>query len=214
MLRLSAVVLVVLYSSFVRDEANAAEPAETLRSIGGLVQPIAQSDPRLDVALHLADEDVTDDTLDTVVAFDAAQPDGGKVAWLNLAGTAITDAGCDRLAKLGSLERLHLERTTITDAGLAKLATLKNLQYLNLYGTKVTEAGLATIASLPAIEKVYVWQTGVSEDAIATFRSEHPEVNLVGAVTAKPVEAVEDKAEQKTHADSRCRVEGGGSSRR
>ena len=172
-----------------------AGPAEQLREMGGLVMPIAQSDSRRDVALHLADGEVTDQTLETIVALnaaDAAQP----VAWLNLAGTQVTDAGAESLAKLTELERLHIERTALTDAGLAKLAGLKKLSYLNLYGTQITDAGLETIAQLPNLKKVFVWQTGVSEEAIARFNQDHPKTEMVGEVKLVKVEFPEEEEKQ------------------
>lgn len=178
--------------------AAAAEPAAELRDIGGLVLPIAQNDPRLDVSLHLADQPVTDQTMQTLVSLQQSQPEGERIAWLNLAGSEITDAGCDALAQLTSLERLHLERTAVTDAGLAKLDSLKSLTYLNLYGTKVTDAGLATLAALPNLKRAYVWQTGVTEEAIAAFGEQNPNTSLVGEVKLVPAEfPKEEKPEEK-----------------
>ena len=170
------------------EAALTSEAARTLRDIGGLVLPIAQSDSRVDISLHLADEPITDQTMQSVVAVNEAAADGAGVAWLNLAGTDITDASGPSLATLTDLERLHLERTNIGDAAVAKLRELPNLTYLNLYGTKVTDASLDVLASMPKLTKVYVWQTGVTPAAIEAFRTANPKVDLVGEVKLVPVE--------------------------
>ena len=96
----------------------------------------------------------------------------GNVRSLNLAGTAVTDAGMAAVAALPNLAELHLERTRVTDAGLRRLAPLANLEYLNLYGTPVTAAGLDALKPLPALRRVYVWQTKVTPAAAAAFAAE------------------------------------------
>ena len=92
-----------------------------------------------------------------------------NVRSLNLAGTAVTDAGMAVVATLPNLTELHLERTAVTDAGLRRLTPLANLEYLNLYGTAVTDAGLDVLKPLPALRRVYVWQTKVDPAAAAAF---------------------------------------------
>src|SRR5690606_14184092 len=92
---LAAVMMLSVSTGAVADDAAAGQKAATdaLKALGGNVMPIAQNDDRLDVTLHLADKDVTDEHLALV----AKLP---KVAWLNLAGTKITDAGLEHLAGL------------------------------------------------------------------------------------------------------------------
>lgn len=62
--------------------------------------------------------------------------------WLDLTGTAITDAGRVHLAVLGRLDSLCLSDTAITDAGLVRLANMRRLKWLGLSGTKVTDAAV------------------------------------------------------------------------
>ncbi|MGE0377859.1 MAG: hypothetical protein AB7Q45_20795, partial [Planctomycetaceae bacterium] len=92
----SVAVLLTLPTLRAADDAQPAAPEQqeainAIKAVGGNVMPIAQNDDRLDVTLHLADQDVTDEQLALV----AKLP---KVAWLNLAGTKITDAGLAHLS--------------------------------------------------------------------------------------------------------------------
>ena len=110
-----AIVLAGLSTGLADDKteltAEQQQAVDALKALGGNVMPIAQNDDRLDVTLHLADQDVTDEHLALV----AQLP---KVAWLNLAGTKVTDAGLEHLAGLTILEKLHLEKTGVTDAAV------------------------------------------------------------------------------------------------
>src|SRR6266542_1996753 len=78
-----------------------------IKKIGGLVLEIAQNDPRLDVAFHLADVKVTDAELALVKPLK-------QTAILNLRGTEVDDAGLSNLAELKGLTKLHLEKTKVT----------------------------------------------------------------------------------------------------
>jgi YHS domain-containing protein/uncharacterized membrane protein len=92
-----------------------------------------------------------------------------NLRWLDLGGTAVTDAGLTNLSAMQNLTRLHLERTAIGDEGLAALRTLEQLEYLNLYGTKVSEAGLENLRELPKLRQLYLWQTQVTPEAAKAF---------------------------------------------
>lgn len=157
------------------------EAVAAIKALGGNVMPIAQNDAHLDVTLHLASGDVTDDALAQVAKLDG-------IVWLNLAGTKVTDAGLAQLANLKSLEKLHLERTSIGDEGLTHLAGLEKLAYLNLYGTKVTDAGLKQLHNLKQLRRVYVWQTGVTDAGMAELKAAIPEVTIIAGLDLKPVE--------------------------
>lgn len=154
-----------------RSPAEQAAIAK-VRESGGQVLEIAQNDPRLDVAFHLADGEITDAHLEPL-------KDMPSTVWLNLRGTAITDAGLAHLASLKSLEKLHLERTKITDAGLEHLKGLENLKYLNLYGTAVTDAGLEHLAGLKNLERLYVWETKVTEAGVEKTKEALANVRVV-----------------------------------
>ncbi|OYW21991.1 MAG: hypothetical protein B7Z55_05165, partial [Planctomycetales bacterium 12-60-4] len=136
--------------------AEDAKPARTaaeeqaiaaIKKLGGLVLEIAQNDPRLDVAFHLADSKIGDAEI-------APVKDLPQTAQLNLRGTEVTDAGLVHIKDLKGLTKLHLEKTKVTDAGLEQLKGLENLEYLNLYATAVTDAGLKSLAPLKKLKKL------------------------------------------------------------
>lgn len=152
-----------------------------IKALGGSVMALAQNDPRLDVTLHLADKEVTDEALVEIAKLPG-------VVWLNLAGTKITDDGLKHLAGIKTLEKLHLEKTGISDAGLAHLKGLEKLAYLNLYGTKVTDVGIVQLYPMKQLRKVYLWQSQVTPDGVKALQAVLSEASVVGAVELKPVE--------------------------
>ena len=99
----------------------------------------------------------------------ALAPLGRNVTSLDLAGTAVTDAGLAAVAAMPNLRALHLKRTAVTDAGLARLSHLARLESLDLYGTAVTDAGLTALRPLPNLARLYVWRTKVTPAAAAAF---------------------------------------------
>jgi len=66
----------------------------------------------------------------------AVLSDLARLHTLDLAGTLITDAGMDSLAKL-PLESLNLSRTHVTSRGLASLSGQTTLTFADLSGTAV-----------------------------------------------------------------------------
>lgn len=56
-------------------------------------------------------------------------------------------------ARLPHLRRLNLAKTAVTDAGVAKLHSLSNLEWVNVHGTAATDAGIqALIERIPHVE--------------------------------------------------------------
>ena len=81
---------------------------------------------------------------------DGAPPKSSdEIAYLDLRGTAVTDAGLKELADLKNLTGLFLVGTRITDAGLKELANHKNLTQLDVRhfraGPNVTDAGVGEL---------------------------------------------------------------------
>jgi len=138
--------------------AHAADPklVKAITNAGGQAMQIAQDDPHLTVAFHLADKKITDETLALVKG-------SSEIVDLNLRGTEITDAGLPHVGTLKNLKKLHLEKTKVTDAGLKHLVGLDSLEYLNLYGTEITDAGLESLKTMKSLKKVFLWQTKVTD---------------------------------------------------
>ncbi len=100
-----------------------------------------------------------------------------EIVDLNLADTALDDAGLAAIGELAAATHLRLARNRLTDGGLASLAALPQLTHLNLYGNSgVTDAGLALLAASGSLRELYVWQTGASAEGVAQLRAQRPEL--------------------------------------
>ena len=131
------------------------------------ITPLSPRDPWLQCNASVAGTNFGDKDLAKLAAI------GANLRWLDLGGTAITDAGLAQLASMPNLTRLHLERTHISDAGLSKVAALRQLEYLNLYGTEITDSGLDQLQSIPKLKQLYLWQTKVTQVAGRAFADAH-----------------------------------------
>src|SRR5207247_1779210 len=70
------------------------------------------------------------------------------VVALDLAGTAVTDAGLAQLKELGKLRELNLSGTLVTAEGLSQLKELTELQRLRLSPTQLSDTALQTLAEI------------------------------------------------------------------
>ena len=167
----TALCCTILLTTFSQTQADEKSATAAIRKAGGSVRTIAKKVKSKEVALHLTEQDVTDELL-------ANLPQISNIAILNLRGTKITDAGLAHVGKLPALTHLHLELTGIGDAGLAHLANLANLEYLNLYGTQVTDAGLEHLKSLKKLKKLYLWRTKATDKGAASLTKALPGINV------------------------------------
>ncbi|MFM1823179.1 MAG: hypothetical protein RI967_1445 [Planctomycetota bacterium] len=135
--------------------AKAETAAKALVARGVLVQPLAIDSPYLDVNAARAEPALGD--ADAALLADLAP----LVVNLNLAKSAITDAGLAAIGPMPVLEKLRLDETAVGDAGLAALGSLPKLESVNLVGTKVTAACRDWLHAQPALRRVYVWRTAV-----------------------------------------------------
>jgi mono/diheme cytochrome c family protein len=141
-----------------------------LRDLGVVAMPLDMTTPLVSVNLQYLGDTATDETLAQL------QPLAQQITWLNLAGTAVTDAGLAQVAQLPNLTRLHLEKTAVGDAGLAQLKPLTNLEYLNLYGTQVSDAGLANLEAMQNLRKLYLWESQATADGANKLNASLPGV--------------------------------------
>jgi mono/diheme cytochrome c family protein len=149
-----------------------ASAVKALTEAGAIITPIGGNGTALDVDLsHLS------------TPLDAGHVKhlerlAANVFWLDLQGSAITDAGLATVAKCRNLTRLHLNRTAVSDAGLATLKGLASLEYLNLVGTSVGDGGLAHLAGLKKLQRLYVMGTKVSDAGVTKLRSANANVAI------------------------------------
>jgi uncharacterized membrane protein len=140
---------------------------------GFLVRQVSQSDARLVVSVNSPGTALRTEAL---AALAAAAP---EIVDLNLADTALDDAGLAAIGTLPAVTHLRLARNRLTDGSLAALAALPSLTHLNLYANgNVTDAGLALLAASDSLRELYVWQTGASAEGVAQLRAGRPELNV------------------------------------
>lgn len=110
------------------------------------------------LSLDLTDCPISDDDLASLVPVSLGQ--------IQLAGTRVTDAGMEHLAKIKTLALVNVERTQVGDEGLAKLATLPRLGDLWIADTKVTDTGLAKLSSAQNIWRLSIGGASVGDDSL------------------------------------------------
>jgi hypothetical protein len=110
------------------------------------------------LSLDLTDCSISDSDLKGLVPLSLGQ--------IQLAGTAITDAGMEHLAKMKTLALVNVEGTKVGDDGLAKLVTLPQLGDLWINDTQVTDAGLRQLSSAPNIWRLSIGGASVSDASL------------------------------------------------
>jgi hypothetical protein len=170
-------------------------PAAGARAIAALTALKLRVEPlRADSSLLMVQAPPAARALDDT-GLKALEPLAAQIAWLDLGGTQITDAGLTQLLpKLTNLWRVSLDRTAITDRALLPLEKLSRLEAINLYATQVTDAGLKPLEKLPRLRSVYAWQTQVTPQGAEALQTAAKKVHVnVGAPPAPVVEMTADE---------------------
>jgi internalin A len=99
---------------------------------------------------------------------DEANPKG-PVAWLNLGGAEVNDAGFGHhLKELPELRTIYLSDTQVTNAGLSPLAKQAQLRVLHLsLNRNVGDSGLAHLSGLTALEELHLTSTAVTDTGLS-----------------------------------------------
>jgi hypothetical protein len=92
-----------------------------------------------------------------------------KLRCLDLSGTAVTDASLGYLERL-PLSSLRLRGTAVGDAGIERLQGHDQLQLLDLSDTRVGDAGLSNLKGLPELRSLYLCNTRVTNAGLARLR--------------------------------------------
>jgi mono/diheme cytochrome c family protein len=123
---------------------------------------------------------------------------GGALAYLDLAGSGITDKQLASLRSCPNLIGLHLERNPqLTDAAIPALLAVPSLISLNLVGTGITDAGTAQLAKLGNLRAVYLWQTKVTPAGATALRAALPEATILLGPDDLPAEKLAPKKKKK-----------------
>ncbi|MFO0961719.1 MAG: c-type cytochrome domain-containing protein [Phycisphaerales bacterium] len=151
--------------------------AAALQPRGWRVTPIAADAARWEAAA-LPGSGVGDAELALLAPFAAG------IEELNLARTAITDAGAAAAPAFPQVRRLRASRTALTDAGLAALLQrTPSAEVVILSETAATDALFGPLEQLPSLRRVFVWHTRMTSDGIDAFRARRPSVEVVVGAT-------------------------------
>jgi mono/diheme cytochrome c family protein len=160
------------------DQASAklskpdAGEIKILKDAGAVISNISATGTALEVDLSHLEQPLNAGQLKHLESL------ANHVFWLDLHGSAITDAGLVSVAKCKNLQRLNLSRTAITDAGLATLKGNAQLKSLNLVSTAITDAGLSHLAAFKKLEKLYLMQSKVTESGMEKLAKTLPELTI------------------------------------
>ncbi len=166
----------------VRVQPGDPKAIDALRALKLRVEPLRAGSSLLMVQAPPAARAFDDAALQSLA------PLAAQVAWLDLGGTQVTDAGLTALLpKLVNLWKLSLDRTPITDRSLAPLAALPRLESINLYGTAVTDAGLKSLEKLTRLRSVYAWQTQVTPAGAEALQGAAKRVQVTLGAPPTPV---------------------------
>ncbi len=97
----------------------------------------------------------------------------GKLIWLDLSGTPVTDSGLAPLLQSTNLSFLLLQDVGITDAGLAHLRRAPKIDSLLLDGTAITDKGIDDLPKFVRLTSISLTRTKVSPERIAKLRQEY-----------------------------------------
>lgn len=86
-----------------------------------------------------------------------------RLAFLDIAGTAVTGAGLRALRHLGNLQQLAISFLPLGDDDLAVLADLPGLRCLDLAYTKLSDRTIDTLLRLPRLERLDLAGTRITE---------------------------------------------------
>lgn len=183
----------VLYKAI----AEGLQPASTealkkAKDAGAQVSPLMVNSPLLRVDFLTGVSRCDDTSIQNLLVLK------DNVVHLDLARTAVTDAGLKTVVQFPRLTRLDLRKTKVTDKGVEQLAALKHLTYVNLYGTEVTDAGLATLAGIKTLRNIYLWETKATDAGVAKLKAALPQAEIVhNVVIAAPEGAAQEDTQGK-----------------
>lgn len=92
--------------------------------------------------------------------------EGCPLQWLIAGGTKITDAGCESLAKITTLEKLDISRTNVTGVGLQRLKSLPVLAELQVKDCNLKDADMATLAQFPKLQQLHLNRCEITDSGL------------------------------------------------
>lgn len=151
---------------------SAREARRALEELGVTILPLSAEDDLLQVQCKRAGEEFGPEAMRLLA------PLSDRIAWLDLASTAIDDEALELVSEMRALRRLYLQNTAITGPALGHLRGLTNLEYLNLFGTGVDNKSLHHLGAVESLRTLYLWQTNVTEEGVEHLRERRPDMSV------------------------------------
>ncbi|GMV26083.1 MAG: hypothetical protein AMXMBFR58_21140 [Phycisphaerae bacterium] len=153
---------------------------DAIRGAGAYAAPLSTSGDLVHANFAMLGKACTDQSLELLAGLEPV------LVEVNLAGTAVTDAGIKTLQRFTALERINLGRTAITDTGVEHLAVLPRLALLNLHATAVTDRSLDAMTAMPSLRRAYLWRTSTTPEGVSRLSSGRTDLRLeLGAAVAQ-----------------------------
>ena len=105
--------------------------------------------------------------------------DLSRLEYLNLVGTAATDAGLANLKRLTRLETLWLDETRVGDSGLEHLERLTSLKRLSVAHSQVSDASLAQPEGVTSLQILNLTNTKVTDAGVQDLQESLPKLKII-----------------------------------
>jgi len=159
-------------SSDAEQSLGPDEARRQLEALGVTLMPLSEDEDRLQVQCKRVGKQFGPEEMRLLV------PLASRIAWLDLARTALDDAALEIVGTMPELQRLYLQNTDVEGTGLSSLVGLDRLEYLNLFGTKVDDSVLDALAEIESLQTVYLWETEVSDQGVRELREHRPDLTV------------------------------------
>jgi mono/diheme cytochrome c family protein len=152
------------------EKANAGDVA-AIRSLGALIEPVAQNANYLEINF-LGSTNLSDQDLKFLI------PLKNQLVRIKAGNKNISDSGLYYIGQCSRLVSLQLDHTKITDQGLEILLGLHQLRILNLVGTKTSVSGIMKLRSLEHLKAIYLYETLVNKQDWNALKAAFPKTSI------------------------------------
>ncbi|NIG57547.1 c-type cytochrome domain-containing protein [Chitinophaga sp. Cy-1792] len=101
-----------------------------------------------------------------------------QLIWLDLSGTAITDAGMSAIGQLPHLTRLDIRKTAIQGKTLQELNHCTDLRYLNIGQNNCSAADIGVLKGNKNLQQLYLNETQVNKSMLSQLQHDLPGLKI------------------------------------
>jgi uncharacterized membrane protein/mono/diheme cytochrome c family protein len=148
-----------------------ADAVAAIRSLGALIEPVAQKSNYLEINF-LGAHQLTDQDLKLLI------PLKSQLVRIKASYRNISDSGLNYIGQCTRLVSLQLDHTKISDQGLDALLALHQLRILNLVSTKISVSGIMKLRTLENLKSIYLYETLVNKRDWNSLKSAFPKTSI------------------------------------